>query len=229
MWPELVGFFSFFLSFFLSFFPQCKSKKIYSGNTIEGLNLILKRLADWICQACLVCWLDLSNMPWGLIGSVKHAVFAEWICQVCHVGWLDLSHMPCGLIESVRHAIWADWICQTCHVGLLDLSVILCGLIGSVSTAVLADSLCFLSLLTVSVCMIPGFITNYKKIIFNSMLYPTILMMVICAVRMKPGMCKLRPSAGIGCPNKSTRFKVCAIVILLGWQHWKFNICHFCS
>jgi len=29
-----------------------------------------------------------------------------------------------------------------------------------------------------------------------------------------------------GCPNKSTRFKVRAIVVLLGWQHWKFNICH---
>ena len=32
--------------------------------------------------------------------------------------------------------------------------------------------------------------------------------------------------ASIGCPNKSTRFKVHAIVILLGWRHWNFNICH---
>jgi len=30
----------------------------------------------------------------------------------------------------------------------------------------------------------------------------------------------------IGRPNKSARFKVCAIVVLLGWQHWKFNTCH---
>ena len=30
----------------------------------------------------------------------------------------------------------------------------------------------------------------------------------------------------IGCPNKSIRFKVRAIVILLGWQHWNFSICH---
>jgi hypothetical protein len=29
-----------------------------------------------------------------------------------------------------------------------------------------------------------------------------------------------------GCPNKSTRFKVCAIVVLLGWRQWKFIICH---
>jgi len=28
------------------------------------------------------------------------------------------------------------------------------------------------------------------------------------------------------CPNKSTRFKVHAIVVLLGWWHWKFNVCH---
>jgi hypothetical protein len=27
-------------------------------------------------------------------------------------------------------------------------------------------------------------------------------------------------------PNKSARFKVRAIVVLLGWRHWKFNICH---
>jgi len=58
------------------------------------------------------------------------------------------------------------------------------------------------------------------------MLYPTILMLVIRAVGMKPGVCKLRPSAGIGCPNKSARFKARAIVILLGWRHWKCNICH---
>jgi len=30
----------------------------------------------------------------------------------------------------------------------------------------------------------------------------------------------------IGCPNKSARFKVRAIVVLLGWRHWNFNICH---
>ena len=30
----------------------------------------------------------------------------------------------------------------------------------------------------------------------------------------------------MGCPNKSARFKVRAIVVLLGWWHWKFNICH---
>ena len=29
-----------------------------------------------------------------------------------------------------------------------------------------------------------------------------------------------------GCPNKSASFKVRAIVVLLGWRHWKFNICH---
>jgi hypothetical protein len=29
-----------------------------------------------------------------------------------------------------------------------------------------------------------------------------------------------------GCPNKNARFKVRAIVVLLGWRHWKFNICH---
>ena len=28
------------------------------------------------------------------------------------------------------------------------------------------------------------------------------------------------------CPNKSARFKVRAIVVLLSWRHWKFNICH---
>ena len=28
------------------------------------------------------------------------------------------------------------------------------------------------------------------------------------------------------CPNKSARFKVRAIVVLLGWRQWKFNICH---
>ena len=33
-------------------------------------------------------------------------------------------------------------------------------------------------------------------------------------------------SIHMGCPNKSTRFKVYAIVVLLGWRHWKFNICH---
>ena len=30
----------------------------------------------------------------------------------------------------------------------------------------------------------------------------------------------------MGCPNKSARFKVCAIVVLLSWRYWKFNICH---
>jgi len=30
----------------------------------------------------------------------------------------------------------------------------------------------------------------------------------------------------MGCPNKSARFKVCTIVILLGWRHWKFDISH---
>ena len=104
--------------------------------------------------------------------------------------------MLCGLIGSVTRAMWADWICQICHVGLLDLSVMLCGLIGSVSHAVWAGSLCFLSLLTVSVCMIPGFIPTYMKIIFINMLFPTILMLVIHAFRMKPGLCKLRPLAG---------------------------------
>ena len=29
-----------------------------------------------------------------------------------------------------------------------------------------------------------------------------------------------------GCPNKSARFKVHAIFVLLGWRHWKFNTCH---
>jgi len=28
-----------------------------------------------------------------------------------------------------------------------------------------------------------------------------------------------------GCTNKSARFKVRAIVVLLGWLHWNFNIC----
>ena len=33
-----------------------------------------------------------------------------------------------------------------------------------------------------------------------------------------------------GCPNKSPRFKVHAIVVLLGWRHWKVNIiCHCCD
>ena len=32
--------------------------------------------------------------------------------------------------------------------------------------------------------------------------------------------------ASTGCPSKSTRFKVRAIVILLGWRHWNFDICH---
>ena len=30
----------------------------------------------------------------------------------------------------------------------------------------------------------------------------------------------------IECPNKSARFKVRCIVVLLGWRHWNFNICH---
>ena len=30
----------------------------------------------------------------------------------------------------------------------------------------------------------------------------------------------------MGCPNKSARFKVHAFVVLLGWRHWKFNVCH---
>jgi len=30
----------------------------------------------------------------------------------------------------------------------------------------------------------------------------------------------------VGCPNKSARFKVHAIVVLLGWRHWNFNVCH---
>jgi len=30
----------------------------------------------------------------------------------------------------------------------------------------------------------------------------------------------------MGCPNKSARFKVCDIVVLLGLRHWKFNISH---
>jgi len=109
-----------------------------------------------------------------MIGSVKHAMCADWICV---------------------HVTWADWICQTCHVGWLDLSDMPCGLIGSVSHAIWADPLCFLSLLTVSVCMIPGFIPTYMKITI-SLLYPTILMLVIHAVGMKPDLCKLRPSAG---------------------------------
>ena len=29
-----------------------------------------------------------------------------------------------------------------------------------------------------------------------------------------------------GCPKKSARFKVRAIVVLLGWRHWKFNSSH---
>ena len=29
-----------------------------------------------------------------------------------------------------------------------------------------------------------------------------------------------------GCANKSARFKVRAIVVLLGWRHWNVNICH---
>jgi hypothetical protein len=29
-----------------------------------------------------------------------------------------------------------------------------------------------------------------------------------------------------GCPNKSARFKMCAVVVLLGWRHWKLNTCH---
>jgi hypothetical protein len=28
------------------------------------------------------------------------------------------------------------------------------------------------------------------------------------------------------CPNKNARFKGCTTVVLLGWRHWKFNICH---
>jgi hypothetical protein len=78
----------------------------------------------------------------------------------------------------------------------LDPSVMLCGPIGSVSHAVWADSLCFLSLLAVSVCVISGFIPTYMKITFINLLCPTILMLVIYAVRMKPGLCKLRLSAG---------------------------------
>jgi hypothetical protein len=70
--------------------------------------------ADWICQVChmvwlslwrMPCvlfdlstchvgWLDMSDMSCGLIGSVKHAMWAYWICQSCCVGWLDLSVMP---------------------------------------------------------------------------------------------------------------------------------------
>ena len=30
----------------------------------------------------------------------------------------------------------------------------------------------------------------------------------------------------MGCPNKSAIFKVHAFVVLLGWRHWKFNVCH---
>ena len=33
-------------------------------------------------------------------------------------------------------------------------------------------------------------------------------------------------STNMGCPNKSARFRVRAIVVMLGWRHCKFNICH---
>lgn len=115
-------------------FLQCKSKKIYSGNTIEGLNLILKRFADWICQACHLCWLDLSNMSWRLIESVKYAMCVDWVCEACHVCWLDLSTVPCGLIGSVKHAMRADQICQICHMCWLDLSFMPYGLTPYVSS-----------------------------------------------------------------------------------------------
>jgi hypothetical protein len=30
----------------------------------------------------------------------------------------------------------------------------------------------------------------------------------------------------IECPNKRVRSKVRAIIVLLSWRHWKFDICH---
>jgi len=116
--------------------------RIYSGNTNEGLNLILKRFADWICQTCHVCWFHLSNMPCVLIGSVEHAMRANWICQICHVCWLGLWSILCMLIGSVRCAMWADWICQTCHEGWSNLSHMPYVLTGSVKHAVCADWIC---------------------------------------------------------------------------------------
>ena len=41
------------------------------------------------------------------------------------------------------------------------------------------------------------------------------------------GFHKVPHRSPIGCPNKTARFKVRAIVVLLGWRHWKFDICHF--
>ena len=44
--------------------------------------------------------------------------------------------------------------------------------------------------------------------------------------KMKLNPLKTKRMCYKGCPNKSARFKVRAIVVLLGWRHWKFNICH---
>jgi len=36
----------------------------------------------------------------------------------------------------------------------------------------------------------------------------------------------LRIYSSIECLNKNARFKVRAVVVLLSWRHWSFNICH---
>jgi len=41
------------------------------------------------------------------------------------------------------------------------------------------------------------------------------------------GIRSVETSGYIGCPNKNTRLKVRAIVVLVGWRHWKCNIRHF--
>jgi len=83
--------------------------------------------------------------------------------------------MPCGLIGSVSHAVWVDWICQSCHMGLLLIFPV------PYDSFSLHDSWLY---------------SNLHENHLISMLYPPILMLVIHAVRMKPGLCKLRPSAG---------------------------------
>ena len=42
----------------------------------------------------------------------------------------------------------------------------------------------------------------------------------------KQGSYSILGKSNIRCPKKSASFKVRAIAVLLGWGHWKLNICH---
>jgi len=65
---------------------------------------------------------------------------------------------------------------------------------------------------------------NYNICLCDQSMWPVIFFYLCLLALMK--MFRLFFVVGMGCPNKSARFKVCVIVVLLGWRHWKFNICH---